>query len=99
MKAVLFYGPQDIRYEETRIKPLEKGEILVKIQAALTCGTDVKTFRRGHQVLDMSFPVLLKRLLTMSKMLKQVIELYVQTQLLAENVFIANAENIISVKI
>ena len=83
MKAVLFYGPQDIRYEETRIKPLEKGEILVKIQAALTCG----------------FPVLLKRLLTMSKMLKPVIELYVQTQLLAENVFIANAENIISVKI
>ena len=41
MKAVLFYGPQDIRYEETRIKPLEKGEILVKIEAALTCGTDV----------------------------------------------------------
>ena len=29
MKAVLFYGPQDIRYEETMIKPLQKGEILV----------------------------------------------------------------------
>ena len=56
MKAVLFYGPQDIRYEETRIKPLEKGEILVKIQAALTCGTDVKTFRRGHPVLIKNIP-------------------------------------------
>ena len=56
MKAVLFYGPQDIRYEETRIKPLEKGEILVKIEAALTCGTDVKTFRRGHPVLIKKIP-------------------------------------------
>ena len=56
MKAVHFYGPQDIRYEETRIKPLEKGEILVKIKAALTCGTDVKTFRRGHPVLIKNIP-------------------------------------------
>lgn len=56
MKAVLFYGPQNIKYEETMIKPLEKGEILVKIGAALTCGTDVKTFRRGHPVLIKSIP-------------------------------------------
>lgn len=54
MKAVLFYGPQDIRYEDVKIKPLAKGEILVKVKSALTCGTDVKTFRRGH-------PVLIKR--------------------------------------
>ena len=56
MKAVLFYGPQNIKYEETMIKPLAKGEILVKIGAALTCGTDVKTFRRGHPVLIKSVP-------------------------------------------
>ena len=56
MKAVLFYGPQNIKYEETGIKPLEKGEILVKVEAALTCGTDVKTFRRGHPVLIKSVP-------------------------------------------
>lgn len=56
MKAVLFYGPQNIKYEETRIKPLERGEILVKIGAALTCGTDVKTYRRGHPVLIKSIP-------------------------------------------
>ena len=31
MKAVLFYGPKNIKYEETMIKPLEKGEILVKV--------------------------------------------------------------------
>ena len=56
MKAVLYYGPQDIRYENTMIKPLDKGEILVKVEAALTCGTDVKTFRRGHPVLIKNIP-------------------------------------------
>ena len=56
MKAVLFYGPQNIKYEETRIKPLERGEILVKIGAALTCGTDVKTYRRSHPVLIKKIP-------------------------------------------
>ncbi len=56
MKAVLFYGPQNIKYEETMIKPLEKGEILVKVGAALTCGTDVKTYRRGHPVLIKQVP-------------------------------------------
>ena len=56
MKAVLFYGPQDIRYEDVKIKPLAKGEILVKVKSALTCGTDVKTFRRGHPVLIKKVP-------------------------------------------
>ena len=56
MKAVLYYGPQNIKYEETSIKPLERGEILVKVDSALTCGTDVKTFRRGHPVLIKKVP-------------------------------------------
>ena len=56
MKAVLFYGPQDIRYEDVKIKPLAKGEILVKVKSALTCGTDVKTYRRGHPVLIKKVP-------------------------------------------
>ena len=56
MKAVLYYGPQNIKYEETMIKPLEKGEILVKVDSALTCGTDVKTYRRGHPVLIKKVP-------------------------------------------
>ena len=51
MKAIQFYAPEDIRYEEVPIQEPKKGEVLVKIMAALTCGTDVKTFRRGHPVL------------------------------------------------
>ncbi len=56
MKAVRFYAPGDIRYEEVEITPPEKGEVVVKIKAALTCGTDVKTFRRGHPVLIKKVP-------------------------------------------
>ena len=56
MKAVLYYGPKNIKYEDTMIKPLSEGEILVKVEAALTCGTDVKTYRRGHPVLIKSVP-------------------------------------------
>lgn len=56
MKAVLFYGPENIKYEDVRLRPLKKGEVLVKIMSALTCGTDVKTYRRGHPVLIKSIP-------------------------------------------
>ncbi len=56
MKAIQYWGPKDIRYEEVSVKPLEKGEVLVKVESALTCGTDVKTFRRGHPVLIKKIP-------------------------------------------
>ena len=48
MKAIRFYAPGDIRYEETELPELKNGEIRVKIKTALTCGTDLKTYRRGH---------------------------------------------------
>lgn len=56
MKAIRYYAPNDIRYEETKIPELNEGEILVKVEAALTCGTDVKTFKRGHPVLIKKTP-------------------------------------------
>lgn len=52
----MFYGPQNIEYEDVMLKPLQDGEITVKIMSALTCGTDVKTYRRGHPVLIKSIP-------------------------------------------
>ena len=48
MKAQLFYGPGDIRFEETDVPGVGPGEALVKIKSALTCGSDLKTYRRGH---------------------------------------------------
>ena len=56
MKAVRYYAPNDLRYEEIKIPELQEGEILVKVEAALTCGTDVKTFKRGHPVLIKKTP-------------------------------------------
>lgn len=56
MKAIRYYAPKDIRYEEINIPELNEGEVLVKVMAALTCGTDVKTFRRGHPVLIKKTP-------------------------------------------
>lgn len=56
MQSIQYWGPGDIRLEEISIKPLEEGEVLVKVESALTCGTDVKTFRRGHPVLIKQIP-------------------------------------------
>lgn len=56
MRAIQYYGPLDIRYEEVMVKPPEEGEVVVKVMSALTCGTDVKTFRRGHPVLIKTVP-------------------------------------------
>ena len=51
MRAVVFHGPGDLRQEEVPWPEPGPGEIVVKIEAALTCGTDVKTLRRGHPVM------------------------------------------------
>ena len=56
MKAIRYYAPLDIRYEDVEIKEPNDNEVLVKIEAALTCGTDIKTLRRGHPVLIKKTP-------------------------------------------
>ena len=56
MKAIRYYKPQDIRWEEISIPSLQEGEVLVRVEVALTCGTDVKTLRRGHPVLIKKTP-------------------------------------------
>lgn len=56
MNSIQYWGPGDIRLEEVMIKPLADGEVLVKVESALTCGTDVKTYRRGHPVLIKQIP-------------------------------------------
>lgn len=56
MKAIQFYSPLNIEYEDVEIKDPKEGEVQVKIMAALTCGTDVKTYRRGHPVLIKKIP-------------------------------------------
>ncbi|MBI3332903.1 MAG: alcohol dehydrogenase catalytic domain-containing protein [Candidatus Omnitrophica bacterium] len=47
MRAAVLYGKEDVRLEEVPLPAAGAGEVLVKIQAALTCGTDLKVFRAG----------------------------------------------------
>jgi L-iditol 2-dehydrogenase len=51
MRAMVFHGPGDLRAEEIPIPTPGAGEVVLRIDAALTCGTDVKTLRRGHPVM------------------------------------------------
>src|SRR6267154_1869433 len=48
MKAAVLYGKEDVRIEEIVPPPLKQGEARVQIEAALTCGTDLKVFKRGY---------------------------------------------------
>ncbi len=48
MLAAMYYGPGDVRIEEVPIPELDEDGILVQVEAATTCGTDVKTYVRGY---------------------------------------------------
>jgi L-iditol 2-dehydrogenase len=58
VKAVVFYRPGDIRFEDVATPAPGPGEVVVRIGAALTCGTDLKTYRRGHPVMITKTPAL-----------------------------------------
>jgi L-iditol 2-dehydrogenase len=48
MRAAVLYGREDVRVEQVDVPRVGPGEVLLRTQAALTCGTDVKVFRRGY---------------------------------------------------
>src|SRR5690349_24343241 len=48
MKAAILHGKEDIRVEEISSRSLKPGEVRIRIEAALTCGTDLKVFKRGY---------------------------------------------------
>jgi L-iditol 2-dehydrogenase len=51
--ANILVEPGRIELRKIEIPEPSNGEILVRIKAALTCGTDLKAFRRGHPVIPM----------------------------------------------
>ena len=51
MKAARLYAPGDLRIEDVPKPEADPGDVLVQVDVALTDGTDLKTFRRGHPVL------------------------------------------------
>jgi L-iditol 2-dehydrogenase len=48
MRAAILHGRGDIRIEDVPVPEAAHGELIVRVGAALTCGTDLKVFRRGY---------------------------------------------------
>jgi L-iditol 2-dehydrogenase len=51
VRAAVLHGPDDLRVEEVREPAPAGDEVLVRVEAATTCGTDVKMWRHGHPIL------------------------------------------------
>jgi L-iditol 2-dehydrogenase len=58
MKAAVLYGKEDVRLEAVPVPVIGRGELLVRVRTALTCGTDVKVFRRGYHAKMIQPPAL-----------------------------------------
>lgn len=53
MYAAILTNPETIEVKEIPTPKPSAGELLIKIKAALTCGTDLKAFLRGHPMIPM----------------------------------------------
>ncbi|HZU10204.1 MAG TPA: alcohol dehydrogenase catalytic domain-containing protein [Pseudacidobacterium sp.] len=57
MTAAVLYGKEDLRIERLPVPSAGPGEIVVRIAAALTCGTDLKVYRRGYHAKMLKPPI------------------------------------------
>ncbi len=48
MKVARLYAPGDLRVEEAPVPEAGPGELVIRVRACATCGTDAKIFRHGH---------------------------------------------------
>src|SRR5689334_10403939 len=48
MMAAVLYGKEHLQVEPVAVPTIASGDLLVRVKVALTCGTDVKVFRRGY---------------------------------------------------
>jgi L-iditol 2-dehydrogenase len=57
MTAAVLYGREDLRLERVAVPQIGAGEILVRVGAALTCGTDLKVYKRGYHAMMLKPPI------------------------------------------
>ncbi len=57
MLAAVLYGSEDLRMEQIPVPRAGTGEVVVRVGAALTCGTDLKVYRRGYHATMLKPPV------------------------------------------
>jgi L-iditol 2-dehydrogenase len=48
MRAAVLRGQEDLRIEDVPVPTASPGELVLRVGAALTCGTDLKVYRRGY---------------------------------------------------
>lgn len=58
MLAGVLHGKEDLRIEQLPMPHAEEGELIVRVAAALTCGTDLKVYRRGYHAMMLKPPIL-----------------------------------------
>lgn len=57
MTAAVLYGKEDVRIERLPVPVAGAGEMVVRVHAALTCGTDLKVYRRGYHAKMLTLPI------------------------------------------
>jgi len=58
MTAAVLYGKEHLEIEQVDVPIIGAGDVLVRVRAALTCGTDVKVFKRGYHARMIKPPAL-----------------------------------------
>ena len=56
MRAAFLDAPGELQLRTVRVPRPAAGELLVRVTAALTCGTDLKLLQRGHARLPLPAP-------------------------------------------
>ena len=56
MLAGVLHGREDLRVERISVPTVGPADILVRVRSALTCGTDLKVYRRGHHARMITLP-------------------------------------------
>jgi L-iditol 2-dehydrogenase len=57
MTAAVLYGKEDLRLERVAVPLAGPGELVVRVEAALTCGTDLKVYKRGYHAMMLKPPM------------------------------------------
>ncbi len=57
MKTIMLYNPGDLRIDEIPIPSAGPGEIVIQTKIALTCGTDLKRYKRGYPIWQPPYPM------------------------------------------
>jgi L-iditol 2-dehydrogenase len=57
MLAAVLHGKEDLRMERIPSPHAAPGEVVLRVGAALTCGTDLKVYRRGYHAMMLKPPI------------------------------------------